>query len=112
MTDLPESVNRAELIKWLNETGGYGILLPDFFTKKLGLPEEMVARFARNHQGGEGKHAIQSNDGQENAAYGVSEFEIIEAIASAVGVEPCSMYYGRGKNFHMTCSMVLKALQT
>ena len=104
------NVDREKLIEWLTHYGGYEILLPKFWVE-MGFPTDFVADYARNHQGGEGKHAIQSRDGQDNAAFGVSEFEIIEGIATAVGAD-CGghMFYGRGKNYRTDVGRVLKAL--
>ena len=110
MTDSMENVNREELIKWLRESDGYGILHPDFFTKQLGLPADLVKRYTQNHEGGEGKYAIQSNDGQDNKAFGVSEFAIVSGISQLVGAEPGREYFGRGSQFRSDCAQVLKAL--
>jgi hypothetical protein len=105
------NVDREKLIEWLTHSSGYQILLPKFWVE-MGFPADFVAPYIRNHQGGEGKHAIQSRDGQENAAFGVSEFEIIEGIATAVGAEGGGhMFYGRGKNYQTDVARVLKALR-
>lgn len=104
------NVDRAKLIDWLSGSGGYDILAPNFFLE-MGFPLEFVKRYTVNHQGGEGKHAITSYDGQENAAFGVSEFEIVPGIARALGLESTSMFMGRGKNYRVVAGRILTELK-
>lgn len=103
-------IDREKLHEWLRTSDGYAILHPDFFLE-MGFPFEFLKPYALNHQGGEGKHGIVSHDGQENAAWGISEFEIIRGIADAVGAEPGGrMFFGRGKNYRADKARVLKAM--
>ena len=105
------NVDLEKLREWLRTSDGYAILSPAFFVE-MGFPADFVKRFTFNHQGGEGKHGITSYDGQENAAFGISEFSIIEPIADAVGAEPGGhMFHGRGKNYRSDKARVWKALK-
>lgn len=106
-------LDKSKVREWLQETGGYQILDPQFFLD-MGLPEELVKRLDHSHSDDHeqlGKHTANRKDGEPGPVEGVSEFSAVDAVAGLVGVEPCHMYYGRGKNFRETVRSILKALK-
>jgi len=102
-------MDRAKVAEWLRDTDGYSILEPQFFLD-LGFDPELVKRYTHKHRSGEGKYAITKN-GKVVEPVGVSEFAFVNAVARLLGIEPCEMFYGRGKNFQTTVGMILAALK-
>ena len=105
-------MDKAKVIEWLNNTGGYDILAPQFFLD-MGLDAELVERLSGAYSSDPelGKHRATRKDGKPGDVEGVAEFRMVDAVARLCGVEPCHSYHGRGTNFRMTVGRILEALK-
>jgi hypothetical protein len=107
------ALDKAKVREWLQDSGGYDILDPQFFLE-MGVEPEVVERFTRTFSDDPelGKHAVTRADGKPGPARGVSEFSMIQRIAYELGVDLSKLpqFYGRGKTFRTQVSAILKAL--
>ncbi len=104
-------MDKAKVIDWLSNSGGYEILAPQFFLD-MGLDAALVERMSGTYSSDPelGKHRVTRKDGEPGDVEGISEFRMVDAVAALCGVEPCHSYHGRGTNFQMTAARVLAAL--
>lgn len=102
----------VKIREWASESGGYEIMEPQFF-RDMGVPENAVQTLARTFSDDHeslGKHAATRADGNPGEVWGISEFALINYVALKIGIQPSDAFYGRGKNFRITVSRVVKEL--
>lgn len=100
-------LDKSKVREWLAHSDGYGILDPAFF-KAMGLD---LRGTRHSSDPALGKHAATRADGQPGDVEGVSEFVAIRIVAKELGLNDLpAPFMGRGKNFRLQASAVLKAL--